>query len=98
MSRVEVLFELLPPSITVDGKKYILAVWRVEDFEPIKYGARYGLKYESEEEPESFPANVLVDDGELGKCWEYTISMDKTLEGALEDLYRRVKDYINKNE
>ena len=94
MSRVEELFELLPPSITVDGKKYILTVWKVENFEPIKYGARYG----SEEEPETFPANVLVDDGELGKGWEYTISMDTTLEKTLEDLYRRVKDYINKNE
>ena len=98
MSRVEELFELLPPSIVIDGKKYVFGVWKVENLEPIKYGARYGLEFDNENEPETFPANVLVDDGELGKGWEYTISMDTTLEKTLEDLYRRVKDYINKNE
>lgn len=96
MSRVEELFELLPASITVDGKKYVLNVWKVEDFKPIKYGARYGLEFSDENIPETFPANILVDDDKFGKGWEYTISMETTLEKTLEDLYRRVKDYINK--
>jgi len=94
MSRVEELFELLPASITVDGKKYILNVWKVENLEPIKYGTRYGLEFDSDEEPETFPANVLVDDEIYGKGLEFTISMDTTFEKALEDLYRRVKNYI----
>ena len=96
MSRVEEIFELLPASITVGDKKYILNVWKVENFEPIKYGARYGLEFSYEDKPETFPANVLVDDGDFGKGWEYTISMGCTLEETLEDLYRRVKGYINK--
>lgn len=94
MSRVEELFEILPPSIIIEGKKYVLNVWKIEDFKPFKYGARYGLTFEDENGPQDWPANVLVTDEDGSKGYEFTISMDNTLEGTLEDLYRRIKDYI----
>ena len=96
MSRVEELFEILPAEITVDGEQYKLSITKNDypEWAMCKYNATYGRwSNTSEKCPEGFPADVFCDD-DIGPGWEYSISLDKTLEGALEDLFRRVKFYI----
>ena len=109
MSRAESLLEQLPAEITVDGEQYRLSITKNNnpDFPSLKYTAQYGRwSNTSEEYPEGFPADVVVTGkgptdiyGRQETKWrEYSISLGYTLEEALEDLLRRVKDYIKLEE
>ena len=103
---VEELLESMPAEITVDGEQYRLTITKVADTDLLptfKYIAQYGRwSNTSEKYPEGFPADVVVTGegptdiyGRRETKWrEYSISMGSTLEEVLEDLLRRVKDYI----